>query len=34
MIGYLKVKYPRSAQNFVPGDLTKVFKPFDYVESP
>ena len=34
LIGYLKAKYPRSGQNFVPGDLMKIFKPFNYVESP
>jgi hypothetical protein len=31
LVGYLKAKYPRSGQNFVPGDLMKVFKTFDYV---
>lgn len=29
LVGYLKMKYPRGAQTFVPGDLMKVFKEFD-----
>lgn len=34
IIGYLKTKYPTGQQNFVSGDLMKVFKPFDYIDSP
>jgi hypothetical protein len=32
-VGYLKMKYPRGAQTFVPGDLMKVFKEFDISEN-
>lgn len=31
-MGYLKIKYPRQAENFVPGDLMTVFKDFDNTE--
>lgn len=34
LIGYLKMKYPRGGQTFVPGDLAKMFKTFNMVESP
>jgi hypothetical protein len=34
IIGYLKTKYPCGQHNFVSGDLMKVFKSFDYVDSP
>jgi len=29
LVGYLKIKYPRGNQNFVPGDLMTIFKEFD-----
>ena len=31
LLGYLKIKFPRGGQTFVPGDLMKVFKTFDMV---
>ena len=34
LIGYLKSKYPRSGQSFVPGELTQKFRNFDMVERP
>ena len=34
LIIYLKMKYPRGGQTFIPGDLSKLFQPFDLVESP
>lgn len=34
LIGYLKMKYPRGGNTFVPGDLMKIFKSFDMVEYP
>lgn len=32
MLGYMKAKYPRVGQNFVPGELMKEFKNFDLSE--
>ena len=32
LVGYLKMKYPRGGQSFVPGDLMAVFKEFDITE--
>jgi hypothetical protein len=32
LVGYLKMKYPRGGQSFVPGDLMAVFKEFDLSE--
>lgn len=34
MIGYMKMKYPRGGQNFVPTELMNEFKTFDMVEQP
>ena len=34
LLAYLKMKYPRGGNTFVPGDLVKVFKSFDMVEYP
>ena len=34
MLGYLKMKYPRGEQTFVPTELMKEFKSFDMVEEP
>lgn len=34
IIGYLRAKYPKGQQSFVPGDLMNVFKSFDYTDSP
>lgn len=31
MLGYMKAKYPRQSQNFVPGELMHEFKNFDFV---
>jgi|688.fasta_scaffold370532_1 hypothetical protein len=31
MLGYMKAKYPRQNQNFVPGELMQEFKNFDFV---
>lgn len=32
LVGYLKMKYPRGGQSFVPGDLMNVFREFDLSE--
>lgn len=34
MLGYMKAKYPRQSQNFVPGELMQEFRNFDFVEQP
>ena len=34
LLGYLKMKFPRGGQTFVPVDLLKVFKSFNMVEYP
>ncbi len=32
LVGYLKIKYPRGGQSFVPADLMDAFKEFDLSE--
>lgn len=34
LINYIKEKYPRAGNIFVPGDLTQVFREFNMLENP